>query len=825
VIWLERIWQDIRHGARVFAKNPGFSAIALISIAFGTGANVAMFSVADALLLKPLPVARPDEVVTVGSKVRSGLAVFSVVSYPDYVDIRDRNRSFDGLVAFASRVAGFTVAPGAPPQMKMLTMVSENFFRVLGVEPQIGRSFRPDEDRVPGRDAVVVLSDGLWQQEFGGDPSALGRTVRIAGIEFTVIGVAPEQFTGLDQRFRGAAYVPLAMWPKLMNSPAIDPLTTRDFRNLTMKGRLKPNVTLVEAQAELTTMAKDLERAYPDTNTNQALTVQTELQLKFERNPLDNALLVLLTTLSVAVLCVACANVGGLLASRAPVRAREIALRLAIGAGRPRLVRQLITEILSITFAGGLGGLAVGYAGIILMRQIEYPTDVVAVPVVQLDERTMFFSLALAMGSAFLFGLSPAIQMTRVDLVGSLKSTDVSSTRRQRLTGRSMLVSIQVALSLVLVTVALYTFQVFHRALTQGPGFRTTHLAKLSIDTSQARYGESQWARFFERLVDDAGRLNGVRSATITSAIPLFSFDVTQVRPEGFHLPPEQKSVRTYGNSVDEHYFATMGIPILAGRDFRATDTPDSARVSIVNETFARHYWPAAAISDVVGKRFRLNDEHGPWIEIVGVATTSTYGYFAEPPQDAVYFPFRQRPRGNMVLLAETNGESATVLAPLREMVRRMDAEVPLYDVQTMEVFYDARVTSIGNVIIRMTGALGLMGITLTMVGLYGLVSYAVSRRTREIGIRIAVGASYRRVVGLILRQGMAPAWFGLAAGLVLSALTTRLLAALIPVNHQYDPQSFYLAVPILLVVTLLAAFIPARRAARLDPTIALRGE
>jgi predicted permease len=825
VIWLERIWQDIRHGGRVFAKNPGFSAIALISIAFGTGANVAMFSVADALLLKPLPVARPDQVVTVGSKVRSGLAVFSVVSYPDYVDIRDRNTSFDGLVAFASRMASFSVAPGAPPQMKMLTMVSENFFRVLGVEPQIGRSFRPDEDRVPGRDAVAVLSDGMWQQEFGGDPSALGRTVRIGGIEFTVVGVAPEQFTGLDQRFRGAAYVPLAMWPKLMNPPTIDPLTTRDFRNLTMKGRLKPDVTLVEAQAELTTIAKDLERAYPDTNTNQALTVQTELQLKFERNPLDNALLVLLTTLSVAVLCVACANVGGLLASRAPVRAREIALRLAIGAGRPRLVRQLITEILSITFAGGLGGLAVGYAGIILMRQIEYPTDVVAVPVMKLDERTMFFSLALAMGSAFLFGLSPAIQMTRVDLVGSLKSTDVSSTRRQRLTGRSVLVSIQVALSLVLVTVALYTFQVFHRALTHGPGFRTTHLAKLTIDTSQARYGESQSARFFERLVDEAAHLNGVRSATITSAIPLFSFDITQVRPEGFHLNPEQKSVRTYGNSVDEHYFATMGVPILAGRDFRAGDTPDSARVSIVNETFARHYWPAAAISDVVGKRFRLNDEYGPWIEIVGVATTSTYGYFAEPPQDAVYFPFRQRPRGNMVLLAETNGESATVLAPLREMVRRMDAEVPLYDVQTMEVFYDARVTSIGNVIIRITGALGLMGITLTMVGLYGLVSYAVSRRTREIGIRIAVGASYGRVVGLMLRQGMAPAWFGLASGLVLSALTTRLLPALIPVNHQYDPQSFYLAMPILLVVTLMAAFIPARRAARVDPTIALRGD
>jgi len=247
--------------------------------------------------------------------------------------------------------------------------------------------------------------------------------------------------------------------------------------------------------------------------------------------------------------------------------------------------------------------------------------------------------------------------------------------------------------------------------------------------------------------------------------------------------------------------------------------------VTIVNETFARHYWPTARISDVVGKRLRLNDERGPWAEIVGVAKTTTYGYFAEPPQEAVYFPFRQRPRGNMVLLAETTGDSATVLAPLREMVQRIDASVPLYDAQTIEVFYAARVTSIGNVITRITGGLGLMGVGLTMVGLYGLVSYAVSRRTREIGIRIAVGASYARVVGLILWQGMTPAWFGLAAGLVLSAITTQLLPALIPVKHRYDPQTFFLVVPMLLAVTLLAAFIPARRAARVDPTTALRGD
>jgi predicted permease len=822
MMFLDRLWHDLRHACRMFVKNPGFTAIAVISIAFGTGGNVAIFSAADALLLRPLPVPRPSELITVGSKIRVGIATRNAASYPDYVDIRDRSQSFDGLLAFTSRTTGFSAHPGAAPQAKVATIVSGNFFRVLGIEPEVGRGFLPSEDAVPGRDAVTVLSYGVWQQDFAGDRSVLGRKVTIAGIDFTVVGVVPERFTGIDWRLiRDAVYVPLAMWSRVMNADGVDPLTARDLRALNVRGRLKPGVTMAGAQAELTVIGKDLERAYPDTNKDLALAAQTEFAARVERNPLDAGTLMILSALSLAVLCVACANVAGLLSSRAPVRAREIALRMAIGAGRARIVRQLITESLGVALTGGLGGIAIGYAGIILLRQIQYPTDIVAVPVMQLDRRAMIFSLALAMASAFVFGLGPAIQTTRVDLVNSLKAGDAVAVRRRRLTGRNALVALQVALSLVLLTMTVFALQIFRGEYTKGPGFRTAHLVKMTIDPSQARYTQVQSVQFFERSVDEARRVPGVRSAAVTSSMPLFpQLETPAIVPEGYRLPDGQTSVRPWACSVDESFFDTLGIPLLAGRAFRPTDTPNTPRVMIVSEAFAQHYWPGVA---AVGRRVWLNDERRAWVEVVGVARTSKYLYPGEPPQELVYFPFRQEPRGSMVLLVETTGESRGVLAPLRDMLRSMDANVPAYDVQTIESFYEARLTAIGRVITRMVGGIGLMGMTLTVIGLYGLVSYAVSRRTREIGIRIAIGASAGRVLGMILRQGMTPAWFGVPAGLALSAVTARLLPLLAPFTYRIEPWTFFLVVPTLLIVTLFAAFVPARRAARVDPTVALR--
>jgi predicted permease len=352
-------------------------------------------------------------------------------------------------------------------------------------------------------------------------------------------------------------------------------------------------------------------------------------------------------------------------------------------------------------------------------------------------------------------------------------------------------------------------------------------MAKITIDPSQARYSEEASTQFFDRTLEHARRLAGVQAASLTSAMPLFSFESTLIVPEGHHVPEGQTSVRAYSNSVDEGYFETMEIPILSGRGLLAGDDFHSARVAVVNETLARRYWPQG---DALGKRLQIDVEPGgetgqPWVQIVGVARTSAYGYFAEPPQDLVYFPFRQVPRGNMVLLAQSAVDSASLVPPLREMVRSLDASVPAYDAQTIEMFYAARVTTIGTVMTRLVGGMGLMGVTLTMVGLYGLVSYSVSRRTREIGIRVAIGATSARVLRMILGQGLMPAGTGLAVGLVLSGVTTRALSTLIPLNQEYDPRTFFVVVPLLVLIALLASYVPARRAANVDPKVALRDE
>ena len=820
-LFVDRIWQDVRQSLRVLAKNLGFATIAVISIAFGTGGNVAIFSAVDALLLRPAPVRDPDSLVTVGTRVDVGLGSVLRMSYADYRDVRDHTQTFGGLLAYTRRWVGFATAPEAPSRIKTAAIVSANYFDLLGVQPVLGRGFLPDEDRVPGRDPVVVLAYDAWQQEFGGAADVVGRTIRIAAIDFTVVGVAPPEFTGLDPFVRSAVFLPLAMWPRVMNA-AIDPLADRSIRTLIVSGRLKPGVTLGAARAELLAIGRDLEREHPETNRDQAMTLQSDLQARFERRPVDTHALMVLSILSAGVLCVACANVAGLLASRAPIRAREIALRLAVGATRGRVIRQLMTESFAIALAGAIGGIGVGYAGIVLLRRIDMASEVFAYPRFEIDERTLVFTLAAAIVSVFLFGMGPAIQTVRVELAQAMKTSDVTVSRRRRPPARSALVAGQVALSLVLLTVAAFAYQLFEGEFASGPGFRVSHIGMMALDPSQARYTPGESARFFERVVDDARRIAGVDAASVTSEMPLRGLEVASMVPEGYRLAPGQTAMRLYASSVDEAYFETLDIPLVAGRGFRATDTADSPPVAVVNEVAARRYWPEG---DVIGRRFHLKDHRGPLVEIVGIAKNTTYLYQGEPAFDVAYFPFRQQPREGMVLLARTRGESARLLAPLVEMVRGINADVPVYNVQTIERYYEARATSLGEIAVTLIGGLGAMGMTLTMVGLYGLVSYAVSRRTREIGIRMAIGAGHARVMAMVLRQGMAPAWIGLAFGLALSALAARLLPVLVPIGRSYDAQTFLLAAPLVVAVTLAAASIPARRAARVDPTVTLRCE
>jgi predicted permease len=817
--WAESLAQDLWHGGRMFIKNPGFTAVAVISLALGTGANTAMFSTTDALLLRPLPVERPGDLVNIGSIFSASDIRFSSTSYLNYIDIRDRSASFDGVVAFASITAGFAAQSSALPQMTVGMVVSGNLFEVLGVQPQLGRPFRPDENKVPGRDAVVVLSHGLWEQ-LGSDPRILGRSVKIAGIDFTVIGVAPAGFTGPDRNRHPAFYVPVMMWARLSGDPRV--LEARDYWGLRVKGRRKPGVTLTQVQAELDHLANTLEQAYPDTNSNQRLMVLTELEAAMMENRVRGGATVIVSILALGVLIVACANVAGLLTSRAPVRAREIGLRLAIGAGRVRLIRQLLTEGLLIAAAGGLLGLPIAYVGIALLRQIQYPTELFFIPRIELDERALLFSIGIAMLSAILFGLIPAIQTTRADLTTALKAGEGRVAGGRRQWGRNLLVAAQVAVSLVLLTVAGFAYRTFAGDLQGGIGFRTNHMLLMKLDPGLVRYDKNETQRFYERLGRDARNAAGVKSATLASTAPLFYPDITLIAPEGHRFRPGQESASVFSCTADEHYFDTVDIRILRGRGFLATDTADAPRVAVVNETLAAHYWPG---QDPLGKRFMLNSTYGPWVEIVGVARNSRYLFIGEPPTDFVYFPYRQHPQQRMTLMAQSTGDSASLMTPLREVVRRLDPNMPVYDVRTMEEHYYALATSIAQVIVEIVGGMGLMGIALALAGLYGLISYAVSRRTREIGIRMAVGADRVAVVKMVLRQGIIPVVWGLAIGLALSAGTGRLLDSSFPMSERVGPALYGLIAPVLLLVAILAALVPARRAALVDPMTALRDE
>ena len=822
---LERLWQDVRYGCRMLAANPGFTLVAVSSLAMGIGANCAAFSWADALLLRPLTVARPGEVVTVGS--RMSVEGFSRLgaSYREYLDVRDRSTSFSGLVAFTGVTSGLAATPDALPKLTLGLLVSGNFFSVMGVEPELGRTFRPEEDRVPGRDAVVIVSHSLWEHQFGSDPSILGRRVQLSGIEFTIVGVAPERFTGMNQFVRSDFYAPLMMWPRLLGDPKERPLEDRNFRNITIKGRLQSGVSLARAQTELSVIAKDLERAYPDTNRDRALVVRTELQTRIAQSPPDSMLIAMLNTLAFAVLLVACANVAGLLTSRAPTRAREMAMRLAIGAGRARLIRQLMTESLLIALAGGVLGLAVGYGGIKLFQQVRIPTDLPVALTFQLDRRALVFSLVVAVLSAVLFGLAPAIQTSRADLTMVMKGGESMVGRRRRW-GRSLLVGGQVAVSVVLLVLAAFMYRGFQQQLSSGPGYRTDHLLMMSFDPSLVHYTEDETRRFFLQLAERARSLPGVKSVALASSVPMANdgISVANVIPEGYQLPVGQENLTLFSARVDEHYFTTIGISIVLGRGFREADSTDAPRVAVVNEQFAQHYWPN---QDPIGKRFQLRERAASsWIAIVGVAKTTKYLWLGEPPTEFVYLPYRQNPQSEMVLLTESAGDPSSLVAPLRTVVQTLDRTQPIYNVRTMEEFYQMRTITIFKVIIGTIGAMGMMGLGLAIVGLYGLVAYATSRRTKEIGIRMAIGAGRTAVLRMVLRQGLVLAVAGLAVGLLAGVGAERGLQAAFPSgDNSFHPMAHLLVAPIVLAATFIAAYLPARRAARLDPMKALRYE
>lgn len=807
----------------MLVKNPGFAFVAIASIGIGVGANTAMFSLADGLVLRPLGIPRAGEVLSIVGTSRERGFLPPGLSYPDFVDIRDRTRAFESLVAFRNVLTGFDARPDQAALRTIGTAVSGDMFDAMGVRPALGRFFHADEDTVPGRDAVVVLDHRTWRDRFGADPGILGRRVRITKTDFTVIGVAPESFKGLEVDVWPAFYVPLMMLREAQNPPS-DELTRRDVRALDVKGRLEADATLAQARQEIAQIGSELARQHPDTNRSLGLGVRTELELRMA-GP-DAMIIVMLMALAIAVLLAACANVAGLLTSRAPGRARELALRLSIGAGRLRVVQQLVTESLVVACGGTIVGLAIAYGGVLLFRRIEFPTEVPLKLFFELDRRVLTIGLIVAGASALLSSLIPAWQATRTDLVTLIKGTS-DGVGRGRQWGRHALVCLQVAVSLVLLTVTAALYTGFSERLLQGPGYRTDRLLLIRFDERLAGYTPARARQFYSQMKERAQSLPGVTSVGLTSMVPLKvdTFEMQRVLPEGVRLADDAPEVRVASSRVDEGFFSTLGIPILEGRPLSAADREDTPNVMVVNKTFAERYWPG---QDAVGKRVRVRPFDGRedgWFEIVGVAANTKLAWLGEADQEIIYLPHRQSAAFEHTLIVATRGNPDTLASPLRDAARALDPTMPVFGVRTMDDLYQSRGVKVPGMIVRTMSAMGAMGLLLALVGLYGVVAYAVNRRTREIGIRMAVGATPSAVVAMVLRRGVVLTLAGLALGAAASVMAARAVQAAIPGLGHFGPGIYAVVVPALFAVTLAAAYLPARRAARIDPLHALRTE
>jgi macrolide transport system ATP-binding/permease protein len=816
---LESIFADICYSLRALGRQPAFFAVAVLSLALAIGANSAIFSFADALLLRPLPVKNPAAVLDVSSTTPDN--PLEGMSFPDYRDLRDKSRSFSGLAAYRLTTLASASNPAASAQIRFASLVSGNFFQVAQVTPSAGRLFLPEE-ATESAQPVAVVSYDFWQQNYAGDHSAIGSSLRLNGIVVTIIGVTPESFPGLDRFVRPSIYVPLAMAQRL-DGEMTDPLEDRGRHNLVVKGRLSAGASRESAEAELAAIGAALEREYVKTNRNRHMQVRTELERRIQQSPQLLALVKMLMGLVALILIIACSNVANLLLARARTRSREIAIRLSIGASRSRVVRQLMTESLIVALAGGATGLLVAYGGILLLQTLGVPSEPPNVLAVELDWRVVQFSILAALGSCIFFGLAPAWQAARTDFVSALKTGGDGGSGRRRTFGRDVLVAGQIALAMVVLIAAGMFLAGFRDMLVMPPEFRTDHL--ISLDTSPAvlHYSPEQIQAFYRRLVDRVRTMPGVAGLTMTEALPLApSQSIVTVVPEGYQFPKGREKEIEFGAAVDAAYFRSLNVEIKRGRAFTDDDRAGSRRVAIVNQQFAKTYWPD---QDPIGKRIRLDNANGPAAEVVGVAKTGHYLAVNETPAPYVYLPYEQNPRSRMTLIVQSVGDASTLAASLREAVRSIDGNVPVFNLRPVATLYKSRVTDTWLQLFQMVGTMGFIGLALATTGLYGLVAYTVSRRVKEFGIRVAVGARQRDVIWLVERRGLILAGVGIAIGGALIAVARPMLSAGFPGLGVSTPAVYVLVPLALLLVSAVASYVPALRAAGLDPLRALRNE
>jgi len=821
-----RLLADLRFAIRTLAKSPSFALIAILSLALGIGANTAMFSYVDAVLLRPLPVPDSGRIVEVDST--SPDTRLGRLSYADYADLRNNTKTLESLACYDFFFAGISTQPKQVPKYGLDASVSGNFFTGLRIAPVLGRVFRADEDTVPGRDLVAVISYQMWDREFARDRAVIGHEVRVNGSDFTIIGVAPKDFTGPQAFVTPEIYIPAHAYQKAVPGANADYLTSRTRRSQVLLGRLKPGVRMTEAQAELRKIAHDIATQYPDTNRDRTVTALDYVRARFENSPTDAALALTLLAITGLVLLIACANVASLLIARGTARSKEIAIRMAIGARRGALVRQLLTESFLLALLGGVAGIGVGYLGLVFLQAIPIPSDFPISLGIRMDTRLLAFSLAVSLATGFIFGLVPALRATRRDLASIIKTSDSGPARtsflRGMLSGRNVLVTAQLALSAVLLVISADCVRGFQAAWRIDPGFRLDHTLFFSLDPNIQRYSETRTRDFYKKLTDRLRETGGVREVSMSSSVPFSTGQSSRKYMAAGEQPRASGDApAAFSYKVDENFFPLMETKILRGRGFDSRDTAKSPRVAVINEFLARKLF---AQNDPIGRRFRLDSVDGADLQVIGVAKEGIYTYWAEPALEAVWTPFSQDYSSQMYVEMRTAGDPASFAAVVREQVRALDPDMPIFRISTMATFFHDRAMLGPRLIAQIVTATGLMGLLMAVIGLYGVVAYAVSRRTREIGIRLAIGATPAGVLRMVLNQGAVFTAVGLAFGLALAIPIARNVIPNFVVGTNPLGAAVLLGVPAILGAAMMAAcWIPARRAARVDPAGALRQE
>lgn len=808
------LWQDLRYGLRTLIKNPGFTIVAVIALALGIGANSAIFSVVNTVLLRPLPYKDPDRLVMVWEDASEQGFPHNTPAPANFIDWRNQNQLFEGMAALHRQTYNLT-GSGEPERIDG-RRVSANLFELLGVQPLKGRWFLPDEDR-PGANQVVILSHRLWQRRFGSEENIVGKTLTLNGRSFTVVGVMPRQFEFPSREDQ--LWVPIAFTPEEGNR--------RTSHYLEVIARTKPGISREQAQAEMNTIAARLEQQYPDSNSTVGTTV-VPLHEEVVGN-IKPALLILLGAVGF-VLLVACANVANLLLARAAVRQKEIALRLALGASRWRLIRQFLTESILLSAIGGLVGLLLSFVALMVLRSF-IPNEISQAAEITIDAKVLGFTFLVSILTGLIFGLAPATQASNFNLNETLKEggrdTNAGS-RGNRI--RGLLVITEVAVSLILLIGAGLLINSFVRLRNVDPGFQTDHVLTMGIVLPQLKYPDrARREAFYTDVIRRVESLPGVKSAAVTNWIPLvFQGDSIGITIEGQGNVPVSERPNAATRLISRHYFSAMGIRLLKGRQFDDRDNERSPAVSVISEAMARRFWPG---QDPIGKRFTPGNGDSPddWIEVIGVVN------------DVRQFELTAEPRPQMYLSHDQLGEPFGVFAPrflvvhtevaplslasmVRDSVWAVDKDQPVSAISTMEEILSDSIAR-QRFSMLLLGIFAALALVLAAVGIYGVMSYSVAQRTHEIGIRLALGAQTSTVLKLALGYGLKLVVLGTLIGLVVSFGLTRLMSTLLFGVSPTDPITFAGISLILISVALLASYIPARRATKVDPMVALRYE